>query len=155
MRVEVYWNLHKKCWSVRHKGKVIQHRAAVQLKDVTWVVQPAGNRRVRREGKKNVHAFARGTLLNKDNYFDHIFHHRLALTKRVPVIYNPYKHTSFVLKHAPDMPCEWSDFAALGAQYFTTTDTYQPVAYVYNWREPTKLETYESDWNRYDQGPRS
>lgn len=63
IRVEVYWNLHKKCWSVRRAGgRVLYHASAVTLDDVTWVVQPAGRARVLREGKKNVHAFARGTL---------------------------------------------------------------------------------------------
>ena len=59
MKVEVYWNLRKKYWSVRHKGKVIKHTRCIRLRDVQWVVQPAGKERVRRENRKNVHAFAR------------------------------------------------------------------------------------------------
>ena len=61
-KVEVYWNLHKKIWSVRHKGRVVGHMKTVDLYNVEWVVQPAGRRRVLQEGRKNVHAFARGYI---------------------------------------------------------------------------------------------
>jgi hypothetical protein len=63
MRVEVYYNLHKKCFSIRHKGIVISHANTVKLADVTFVVRKAGRERVLREKKKNVHAFVRGNLL--------------------------------------------------------------------------------------------
>jgi hypothetical protein len=69
MKVEVYFNLHKSCYSIRCnedgvlKGIVVAHAKAVELKDVTARVSPAGRDRVRREGKKNVHAFIRGTLV--------------------------------------------------------------------------------------------
>lgn len=42
MRVDVYWNSHKRCYSVRHKGKVIYHWPFLLMKDVEFVVQPAG-----------------------------------------------------------------------------------------------------------------
>ena len=45
MRVEVYYNLHKHLFSVRHKGKDISHRYDVQLGDVTFAVQEAGRGR--------------------------------------------------------------------------------------------------------------
>ena len=91
MRVEVYWNLHKKCWSVRHKGKVIAHERAVDLFDVTWVVQPAGNARVRREKRKNVHAFARGTLAE-----DGVILYSSDICFVNIVKYNPYEDTTFM-----------------------------------------------------------
>ena len=61
MKIEVYWNLHKEMFSVRHKGKVIAHVACINVKDAKFVVQKAGRERVLREKKKNVHAFIRGT----------------------------------------------------------------------------------------------
>ena len=86
MNVQVYWNLHKNLWSVRHKCKVISHQGTVCLNNVTFRVQPAGRDRVRREGKKNVHAFAcgeyGGTLSDK----------RLGRN----ITYNPYKYDTFV-----------------------------------------------------------
>jgi|TARA_R110001592_G_scaffold341348_2_gene630251 hypothetical protein len=89
MRVEVYYNLHKNLFSVRHKGKVIAHVYNVQLEDVTFAVQAAGNRKVREEGKKNVHAFVRGTLVEQPDLFS---------SDSVAVTYNPYKYTTFVNK---------------------------------------------------------
>ena len=97
MRVEVYWNLHKKCWSIRHAhGKLIAdrpHRSYLEMEDVTWVVQQGGRERVLREGKKNVHAFARGTLIETKG-FSH--HKRQGRGRAVAVTYNPYKHSTFI-----------------------------------------------------------
>ena len=62
-KIEVYRNLHKKCFSVRHKGKVIYHlkdNEQLSLTNVKFVVQPAGRAKVLREKRKNVHAFVRG-----------------------------------------------------------------------------------------------
>ena len=102
MRVEVYWNIRKGLWSIRalegpNKGRVIDRRPRVWLKDCEMVVQPAGRARVRREGKKNVHAFVRGTL----------YGHK-AITEIAEKLYegygpmgdtfsyNPYHHETFV-----------------------------------------------------------
>lgn len=88
--VDVYFNLHRKCWSVRDRRtrRVIAHVAQIVLSDVTFRVSAAGNARVRREGKKNVHAFARGTVVSIGNLF--------TIEQAVPVTYNPYKYTTFV-----------------------------------------------------------
>ena len=91
-RVEVYWNLHRRCWSIREAGgRVIAHATcSVALRDVRWVVQPAGNRRAREEGRKNVHAFARGYIADRAEAKDF---------SRVPgcrLTYNPYRDTTFV-----------------------------------------------------------
>ena len=150
MKVDVYWNLHKKLYSVRHKGKVIAHVPFVTMKDVQWVVQPAGRRRVLRERKKIVHAFARGTwMYGKDEL--ELQNERLHLTKRQPVMYNPYHHKSFVLRQARDINITRSDYATLGSTYFVTDDTYRPNAFIYNFIRP---QARDADWERYDQGPR-
>ena len=63
--VEIYRNLHKKCFSIRKNGKVVDYLYADQelhLVDVKFRVQPAGRERVRREKKKNVHAYVKGTV---------------------------------------------------------------------------------------------
>lgn len=62
--VQVYRNLTKKCLSVRQSGKICCHANNVFLKDATFVVQPAGQERVRKEKKKNVHAYIKGVLCN-------------------------------------------------------------------------------------------
>lgn len=95
MRVEVYWNLHKHLYSVRalegpNKGRVIAHSYGVTLTDVKFVVQPAGRDRVRREGKKNVHAFVRGRIANRDFGDCHVQFNDSKVT------YNPYVYDTFV-----------------------------------------------------------
>ena len=61
MKVFVYFNLHRKLFSVKalegpDKGKVIGHTTYLWLKDVTFKVSEAGRQRVLREKRKNVHA---------------------------------------------------------------------------------------------------
>lgn len=85
MRVDVYWNLHKKVWSIRHRGIVIQHLDSVFIADASFVVQPAGRAKVRKTGRKNVHAFVRGNLLEK-----------FEIKNLQRVRYNPYQHDNFV-----------------------------------------------------------
>ena len=86
-KVEVYFNLHKKCWSVRQTGVPVVHTDFIEIKDPQFVVQQGGNARVRREKKKNVHAFVRGYLTERVGIFP---------KNQKLVTYNPYKHTSFV-----------------------------------------------------------
>lgn len=61
VQVFVYWNLHRRCWSLRathgvSKGKVIAHADLLMLTHVQPKVSEAGRRRVIAEGVKNVHA---------------------------------------------------------------------------------------------------
>jgi len=86
-KVEVYFNLHKKCWSIRQAGVPVVHADFIEIKDPQFVVQQGGNARVRREKKKNVHAFVRGYLTDRVGIFP---------KNQKLVTYNPYKHTSFV-----------------------------------------------------------
>jgi hypothetical protein len=56
-RVEVYFNLHKKLFSVRQGGRVLFHTPCILIHGPRFVVQEGGRQRVIREGRKNVHAF--------------------------------------------------------------------------------------------------
>lgn len=87
MKVEIYYNLHKHCLSVRHKGLVVRHADEIVLDNVKFVVSQAGRRRVLEEKRKNVHAFVRGEV-STSNDFDSDY--------GVVVKYNPYKYSSFV-----------------------------------------------------------
>ena len=53
-RVYVYFNLHRKCFSVRQGNKVVEHANRVCLKDVRYLVQQAGRKKVLKEKRKNV-----------------------------------------------------------------------------------------------------
>ena len=102
-KIEVYFNLHKKTWSVRQSGKVIGHTDYIQVKDPQFVVSKKGNERVRREKKKNVHAFVRGYVESRLPVFP---------SKMRFVTYNPYKNSSFVVRNTNDTICS-SPYAAL------------------------------------------
>ena len=84
--VEVYYNLHKKCLSVRKRGLVIDHVSSILLKNAQFVVQPAGRKRVLKEKRKNVHAFVRGERVAVASFDG----------KSERITYNPYKYKSFV-----------------------------------------------------------
>lgn len=93
MRVFVYFNLHKKLFSIKSldgntRGLVIGHEKSVSLTNVTFKVSEAGRQRVLREKRKNVHAGVVGEL--SDNI--------LNIDTMIEVTYDPYKYNSFVVK---------------------------------------------------------
>ena len=109
-RVEVYRNLHNNTFSVRLlrprlgrgdysrwrlKGKVIKHLEnwmTLNLQNIKFAVQPAGREKVRREGKKNVHAFVRGTVIGaEDQHFKETFKEKCTQV----IQYNPYQDEQF------------------------------------------------------------
>ena len=97
MRVEVYYNLHRKCWSVKalegpNKGKVIHHCDTLHLRDVVFRVSETGRQRVLRERRKNVHAGVRGYLV-EDNW--------TSISNR-EYGYNPYVNRTFVNKRTKE-----------------------------------------------------
>jgi len=68
MKADVYYNLHRHLWSIvaregAQKGRAVAHLPRVLVADAEMIVRPAGRARVLREGRKNVHAFVRGTIL--------------------------------------------------------------------------------------------
>lgn len=94
MKVFVYFNLHKKCFSIRalegsNKGRVVAHRTEVYLTDAVFKVSEAGRQRVLREQRKNVHAGVTGY------WTDTVDESELSSMDRL-VKYNPYKYNQFV-----------------------------------------------------------
>ena len=61
LKVRVYWNFHRKVFSVMCGGRVVAHATRVDLYRVRFTVRRAGWLRVLRERRKNVHAFVAGT----------------------------------------------------------------------------------------------
>lgn len=110
MKVFVYWNLHRDCWSVKalegpDKGRVVARSDHVLLSQAKGKVSEAGRQRVLRERKKNVHAGIVGYLegftwdvspLNRNRRKE------VDMIRSVSdkVTYNPYKYKTFV--HAVD-----------------------------------------------------
>ena len=102
-KIEIYFNLHKKTWSVRQGGKVVQHTNFICVRDPQYVVRKTGKEKVRREKRKNVHAFVRGYVENRLPTFP---------KKSMFVTYNSYKNDSFVERNTNDSICS-TPFPAL------------------------------------------
>ena len=95
MKVFVYFNLHKRLFSVKslegaNKGRVIGHSHSIVLGHTQFKVSEAGRQRVLRERKKNVHAGVAGTLIDVGTIGE--------MFKGDVVTYNPYKYNTFVKK---------------------------------------------------------
>lgn len=65
-RVEVYWNYHRTCWSVRRpSGRVIGYtQDDLELYDVRWRVQWSAHRRIQETRQRHVAAWVQGKLRN-------------------------------------------------------------------------------------------
>lgn len=109
MKVRVYFNLHKKVWSVQTykpgKGWRVDFHSngrTLCLTDVTFHVSEAGRQRVLREKRKNVHAYAIGTLVG---WLPSSF-------KLKAVSYNPYKAPTFMCEERPIHKATKAEFHA-------------------------------------------
>lgn len=91
-RVQVYWNSHRKLWSVRKNRKVILHAPFLILSDCVFVVRERGRQRVLREKRKNVHAWVEGEarVLTAQ-----------GCDEAEAVMYNPYVNTCFLAEGEP------------------------------------------------------
>jgi hypothetical protein len=100
MKVRVYRNLHRKMYSIQTyiKGKgwrVTGHAESVTLANANFVVNDAGRERVRREKRKNVHAYVIGTLTTlPDPYSFQDCANRVS--------YDPYEMDSFEMDNGRD-----------------------------------------------------
>jgi len=104
MKVYVYLNLHKKCFSIKAmsgpmRGRVISHADEVYLTDVEFRVSEKGRQRVLREQKKYVHAGVVGYLSSPRN-------------ATIPVRYNPFETETFVLSESNE-PIHGAVYASL------------------------------------------
>jgi hypothetical protein len=99
-RSQVYFNLHKRLFSVQQSGKVYAHADGVLLENARFNVAKAGQRKVRETGRKNVHARVSGYS------FEEIASHRLVTLRQMVdsfyatgwkrAVYNPYLTDTFV-----------------------------------------------------------
>lgn len=114
-KVFVYRNLHKNCWSVRQNGLVKLHALELQLYSCAIKVSRAGQARVRKEKRKNVHAGISGYLepycIGIPVDLDEEVSTLQRVLKDLPnsqmreITYNPYKYDSFV--HKDDETPRW------------------------------------------------
>jgi len=121
MRVFVYFNLHKKLWSVRAlegpcKGRVIAYGKYVLLADAKGKVSQAGRERVLRENRNNVHAGIVGELAASGaaavRELNEVGHRQRATFDGIT--YNPRKYDRFVYTMDTTEPFEGSRRVFLG-----------------------------------------
>jgi hypothetical protein len=100
MRVRVYRNLHKHCWSVRacdgpRRGRLIAHRMALVLTECRLIVSAKGRARALRDGRRNVHAYIEGDY---DPFVNGYFLQKRGWKCLGSVRYNPFRAATFRLK---------------------------------------------------------
>lgn len=93
IKVDIYRNLHKDCYSIRSRnpsdyGRVIGHTKLAVVVNATFPVRSKGRDLVRKTKRKNVHAFVRGDLSECAA--------PVLIQNRKPVTYNPYTHDGFM-----------------------------------------------------------
>jgi hypothetical protein len=109
----IYWNFHKKVFSVKFKGRVIAHATHILAEDAEFRVSEAGRQRVLTEGCKNVHAYIvcdlaklhcasahtnlSCTRLYWSSYSDTLVNRVRDYGYRVR--YNPYESGSFIVEN--------------------------------------------------------
>lgn len=105
MKVYVYRNLRTKGYSLLNykTGKVIAHQDEVLLTDVEFRVRAGGRARARKDGQRNVHAFAIGFLVDFLPHF-----------KKRRITYNPFQDETFVVKSSRK-PIKNSKFCVLNS----------------------------------------
>jgi len=89
MKISAHLTPYDDCVSVESRepdsyGKVVSNESKVCLRNVDFVVQPAGRERVRETGTKNVHAFVRGEWDGS-----------VQVTYGDYVTYDPFEHDHF------------------------------------------------------------
>ncbi len=94
--VRVYRNLKhgrksRPLYSVMQDGRVIRRTHQIMLKDAKFIVWEKSRQRVLKEGRKNVHAFVIGTVV------DSAMGRTKAGRLNLKISYNPYLGDSFVI----------------------------------------------------------
>lgn len=105
MRVFVYFNLHRHCWSIKalegiNRGRVVAHARAFTVEGATFKVSEAGRQRVLQEQRKNVHAGIVGHLVDLvplESLAEEAWP-ELPVGGACDVSYNPYRGPSFYRK---------------------------------------------------------
>ena len=91
--VRVFKSLTHGCYSIVQDGRLRASAKQVRLGEVEFLVRESGRQRMLREGRRNVHAFAVGRLLD----FVHPDEARsLGEMDGRPVHYDPYRFAHFV-----------------------------------------------------------
>ena len=90
-QVEVYFNLHKKVFSIRDKKTklVVAHAPHVNLQNVTFKVNQKGREKTIATKRKGVHAFVVGEFVSAEQSLS-------AIEDLKSAYYNPYETQNFL-----------------------------------------------------------
>jgi hypothetical protein len=88
--VDVYWNLHRDCFSVKVQGRPVAHVNRIALRDARFVVQLGGWKRTVREHRKRVHAMIRGEIVEFGMGGEGKSRHARKDRGTISITYNPY-----------------------------------------------------------------
>ncbi len=117
--VRVFRNWKHGCYSIMQDGRVCASASQVRLREVSFTVRESGRQRMLRGERRNVHAYAIGTLLE--------YVHPAQPASLPPlggrrVYYDPYRFPTFVdaETHAPVTSAEYAQFDEAGASYLGT-----------------------------------
>lgn len=86
----VYWNSHKKCFSVKYSGEKVWHADTLYMTECTFKVREEGRKKVIRTKRKNVHAFVKGYV--------HLSPPKPLQITTEQIKYNPHEHEAFMLE---------------------------------------------------------
>ncbi len=87
-----YYNIHKKCFSIKYNGKVVKHLKEFYGIGCEFKVSEKGRQRVLKNKRKSVHAYVVCDMINQP---------LLNFEDRDPVRYNPYEGPHFMCNGQP------------------------------------------------------
>ena len=109
-KINVYFNLHKRLFSVTQGGIVQFHSDALTVVDSKFLVGKAGQLKVRNTGRKNVHAKVSGYLA--DFMTANTIPYLIQADSFRKAYYNPYDVDTFV-DYADRIPVHAADVVRL------------------------------------------
>lgn len=117
--VRVYRNLNKpEFYSIlaktgQNKGKVVGYAKSVRLIHAKTIVSEKSRQRVLKEGRKNVHAFCEGIIIDASNVIQDVDDKKI-------ITYSPYKMGSFYDRLTEDpISMTNADITLQGANVYT------------------------------------
>ena len=105
--VRVFKNWKLGCYNIMQSGRLLTSAKQVRLSGVEFLVRESGRRRMLEQGRRNVHAYAVGTLV------DYVHPEETRDLGKIPgrgILYNPYRFSSFV-DGETETPVKKADFA--------------------------------------------
>ena len=104
MRKYIYFNIRKKCFSVRVGKQKIYYTKKIKLRNVKYLLSEKRKKRVLKENVKNVHAGISG--IECDFQYDSL---------GCKITYNPYFDKKFKIVRSGEYIC-WSEYCLLKIQ---------------------------------------